>query len=384
MARSIPQQAKDLQEQVPKKRKKTSGIFKAVVSLTLCLALFVGMISPQIVWAASDALAQTTVVSEDTVSSESLYDNAIDIQNISDDEIVAEVTDGRDANTKFFRLTDGTTIAAIYDEPVHIKDSSGTWQNIDYRLSDAGDGYENQDEYNTMRVKFSKNPKNGKLYTLKTDDGQIKWSLSGVKESKKDAKLSQKSKKSSKLDANNVSGTVTYEDILPGVTLQYLVTEGKLKENIIFANKESAGPLQFELQTNKFDVTIENNIIYFNNSDGEAVFVMTAPYMIDNNGILSDKITLSLDGSKNHYTVTVTPDAEWLENAAYPVTVDPIIADTLYATSDASTNEIDSVYVYSSRPNECTTENFGGMTIGREASTYGNCRGAFRFDLPNS
>jgi len=310
MARCIPPS-----EQHSTKRRTTSS---AIISVILAFVMLIQVSAESVISvkaAVTDSVSE--IVAEQTQtndSTEDLYGGSVDINNLSNEQIVGELNDMRDESTKYFRLSDGTIAAAIYDSPVHTLDADQTWQEIDYSLSDDGTDYANSS--GSMRVKFSKNVKNGKLYTLKTDDGDIKWSLLGVKESNKAAKLSQKENKTSKLETNSISGAVTYEDILPGVTLQYWITENKLKENIIFADADSAGPLTFELQTNKFELTLSDNVINFVNSEGETVFAMSAPWMMDNDGIHSEDITLSLSGSKNHYEVTITPNAQWLKNAA--------------------------------------------------------------------
>lgn len=58
-----------------------------------------------------------------------------EVTEVSDATIVAELPEKRDIDTIQFRLNDGSLTAAIYSYPVHEKDSSGEWQEIDNRLS---------------------------------------------------------------------------------------------------------------------------------------------------------------------------------------------------------------------------------------------------------
>ena len=113
MARSIPQQAKEFEEQIPKRRTKTSRIFKAAVSLMLCLALFVGLISPQIVWAATDALSQQTVAPQSEP-----YERSILFEDVS----------LREQDQKTFRMSDGSFKTVVYPHPIHYKNNN-EWQN---------------------------------------------------------------------------------------------------------------------------------------------------------------------------------------------------------------------------------------------------------------
>ena len=65
-------------------------------------------------------------------------------------------------------------------------------------------------------------------------------------------------------------------------------------------------------------------------SDGEdVIFTIWAPYMYDSADELSEEIELDLaDNGNGSYTVTLTPDAEWLNDEArvYPITIDPDVS----------------------------------------------------------
>jgi len=49
--------------------------------------------------------------------------------------IVSEVISLREEYIKHFLCEDGTSMAAIYAEPVHFKNQAGNWQEIDSTLS---------------------------------------------------------------------------------------------------------------------------------------------------------------------------------------------------------------------------------------------------------
>ena len=185
-----------------------------VVSVFLSLVLLLQtptMAMASTVTAVENGYVSAQSVGTDTYSTDNIYGGAVDIKNIPNDKIVGELIGKREEYIKYFRLVDGTILSATYEEPVHIKDSNGAWQELDYSLSDDGTDLGNSS--GSMRVKFSKNPKNGKLYMLQTEHGQIKWNLPGIKENAKEAKLTQKATKTHKLEVRNVSGCVSYEDV---------------------------------------------------------------------------------------------------------------------------------------------------------------------------
>ena len=345
--------------------------FKKQISLILIIALLTQIIP--LPAAATIGSATNTLENQNPkVYMEDIYSN-IDLQSLTDADILFENKELRSANSKSFYLTNGTMISAIYDSPVHEQDEEGVWQEINNKLNDNGDIYENQDA--SVKIKFYKNPKSGKLYTLKADDYQITWGLNGVNKSAKEASKQSKQadESQSKLTADSESELIRYKDIMPGITFDYQITGYGMKENIWLENSNTAKELSFSLKTNKLQVSKEDNKIIFRNDSGVVVYSMSAPYMMDADGISSDLITLELTGSKNHYSVTLIPDSEWLQNAAYPVMIDPILIKTL------NYSEIDNTTITS---NGYNNYQHGSITVGREI-TYGKCRGFFRFDLPD-
>lgn len=63
-----------------------------------------------------------------------------------------ELTELRQADTKYIQMSDGTVRALVYDTAVHRPDGQEGYTEIDNRLSEKGDGVENAD----ARIKFSK------------------------------------------------------------------------------------------------------------------------------------------------------------------------------------------------------------------------------------
>ena len=356
--------------------------FIRIVAAILTLAFFTQSV-PMFVVAEEEGVVLSESLDEDIVLENTSDEDVVyTMDELTDDVIVGELTEQRDATTKYFRLNNGTYVAAIYDSPVHELDADGNWIEIDNRLSDTGDEYENSNR--ATRIKFSKNPQNGKLYTIKGDNYQIKWALNNIRDSAKEAKKQDFASNSnqSKLTAKSNSETVLYEDVMPGVSLQYQITGGGLKENILLADSSAAQVFEFDLKTTHLEVAAEDNTVVFRHTDGSIVYTMSAPWMMDANGLTSDKIALTVTGENNHYTVTLSPDMEWLASAAYPVVIDPILATSL--TGSAITNNT-VLSGTEDNPEEEVVNKFehGVIVVGRE-KTYGICRGMLKFDLPTA
>ncbi len=72
----------------------------------------------------------------------------------------------------------------------------------------------------------------------------------------------------------------------------------------------------------------EDGEVVFSNGT-EVIFTIWAPYMYDSADELSEEIEVDLaDNGNGAYTVTLTPDAEWLNDEArvYPITIDPDVS----------------------------------------------------------
>ena len=74
-------------------------------------------------------------------------------------------------------------------------------------------------------------------------------------------------------------------------------------------------------------VQIDNKTIELRSDDESVVYVITAPYMEDENGQASGNITLTLTDVKNNtFTVKMVLDQDWLlaDDREFPVIVDPM------------------------------------------------------------
>lgn len=313
-----------------------------------------------------------------TAGEEDIYSAGRDLTKLTDEDIKEEIIELREENIKYFELEDGSRIAAVYETAVHEKDETGAFQDIDNSLQASEDGYENTSS--SMRVKFTKNIKNGTLYTLKKDQYQIQWDLQGVKEYTKEANIAKaaaEDDRQEKLQSKAGSEWIVYEDVLENVDLQYRIVPGGVKENIILKEETAPTAFTFELKTNQLEVYEEENVLYFLDKEGKEIYRLEAPWMMDAMGVSSDQITLRLEGKKNHYTVSLQADEEWLNEASYPVIIDPVLT-----VPQEEMGAINNTSVYSMTPNDKGEYNYGGVNVGRQSTVYDNCRGVYQFSLP--
>lgn len=309
------------------------------------------------------------------------------VQNIdsSDNEIVTpimgEITELRTENAKHYRHEDGTYTAAVYPEPIHYMDSSGSWKDIDNTLtlkSVAGkatytptaaaldiripqDFSNNQmltigkDGYTVgMRIKSSDNLEtmsrasatasttitsakaviNNNFESLQAVNTSTNIDASASNNLKVEAENKQLMKLEKKVSA------VNYNGILDGANLQYVITPSRVKENIIVTKTQDSYVYQFELALDGLTpVDQENGSInlYENIDDEEPLFTIEAPYMYDATEETSFNVTMSLNGN----ILTVTADAEWVNDAnrKFPVVIDPTFSANTTTFYDATANQ---------------------------------------------
>jgi len=89
-------------------------------------------------------------------------------------EIVRELEEKREENTKYFLKDDGTYEAILYEEPIHYL-KNGKWVDINNSLHDKGNYYENKE--NEFTVRIGKNASDKELISVSKDKYKIWWNI---------------------------------------------------------------------------------------------------------------------------------------------------------------------------------------------------------------
>ena len=216
----------------------------------------------------------------------------------------------RGKREKHFLQEDGIIVAKMYDDNIHYK-KNGVFEDINNTLVKEKNYYTNIS--NDYKVFFNTDY-NDKLIRMENDLGFIEFDLV----QKKDISIKRVE------CVNKLKDTIKYENILSNIDLEYNVLPTKVKENIILKNKESINSkLIFCINSNLELYDKESRIIA---TDGkEEVFIFENPYMIDSNGKINSKVFYELYENNGLYFLKINLDEKWLENAAYPVIIDPTI-----------------------------------------------------------
>ena len=305
---------------------------------------------PKIIKAVSILLALLSVIGA-TVSAEVL--NPIASQGGSEPVIVEEDIALRGTYEKHFIMSDGSNMAVAYNEPVHYEED-GQWFEIDNTLVETKGGGRIANVKGLENVSFSQEPSQ-ELVVIEKDGYTISWGLrfstapnaglsasgrglNGVETRELDPKVTARVEEP---DCTGFEGTdqlmlapnaaqLTYEDAAgEGVDVEYTVLPGRVKEAIILESPQSIVSYIMDITAEGLTASInEDGEVVF--SDGtEVIFTIWAPYMYDSADELSEEIELDLaDNGNGSYTVTLTPDAEWLNDQArvYPITIDPDVS----------------------------------------------------------
>ena len=143
---------------------------------------------------------------------------------------------------------------------------------------------------------------------------------------------------SEQVELPKLGSTILYPDVLPGVDLRYDTAGQNIKESIIVNERQANYTYRFLLSLARRSTRPlqEDGSILLCSADGEAVYTVPAPYMIDAAGEVSDHVTYTLDEVENGYILTVTADRAWIEESgrALPVTIDPALLVTSGGVQD--------------------------------------------------
>nr|WP_309504752.1 DNRLRE domain-containing protein [Streptomyces sp. KM273126] len=287
---------------------------------------------------------------------------------------VRELTGKRTANSRFWQMSDGRVQAELSAEPTSYRSGAGKkagWKPIDatVRASEAK-GFEFANTTNTGQSWFGSDA--GRLVRFRSPDGRSV--TLGLQDSGRSLKPVAK------------GSTVTYKDAVGGADLEYEVGPGRVKENIVLAERPE-GPLKFSFTLDTDGLVPkarkDGSVALYGELPNTPVMVIPAPYMTDAKKAdtsvfgqtYSTKVTQKLTKDGTSWRLTVTPDAKWLaaKERQYPVVIDPTI------TIAPSPSQSQDVMVLSDQP----TTNFNTtwkLSAGRTSDTA-NARSLIKFPL---
>ena len=158
--------------------------------------------------------------------------------------VLGEMADERTARTKTFRMSNGSFLLANYAEPVHFVDAGGKWMDYDNTLkyieTESSSGYENT--ASDVQMRFSVCPEGGELVSLQSREYTVHMSLLDASPNAKvTVTNTPASPEATDIDyattLPNYSSSLVYEEIAKDTDLQYILSGGSLKENILIKER---------------------------------------------------------------------------------------------------------------------------------------------------
>ena len=265
--------------------------------------------------------------------------------------LLYEVTDKREENVKVYKTNFGGYSAYISSVPLHYLDN-GEWKDIDNSLSQNDDGTFSNTA-NGFEVNLPAALTDNSGVSISKDSYSVSFALNDTKDNQ-NVKV-ENNKKSAENSINtadsiaseaDTSSSVEYKNVMKNTDVKYVVSGNSVKENIIIDKKSSVKDCYtFTVNVNGLIAVLnEDKSISLFDENGETCFFIPAPVMFDSHNVISSNIevdlTSNIDGT---YTLTYTPDAEWLgsRDRKYPVTIDPDIfaSDTSVITDACVTSD---------------------------------------------
>ena len=244
-------------------------------------------------------------------------------------EIVCEVPEKRDEFSKTYKRADGSYTSVISQTPLHTY-KNGEWEEIDNQLKADGEVIKNVD--GTFEIQFPETISENKKITVKNSGESIAFSVNNIDSSSAVVTTPETDEKDIiEEDLSKTVSEITYESVDKNTDVQYVVSSGFVKENIIVDDKSGLkDTYSFDIEKGNLTAVLDdsNNLI-LKNEKKEVVFTIPAPVMTDANNAVSYDIDVAVENAdKSVLTLIYTPSKEWLtgNDRVFPVVIDPVIA----------------------------------------------------------
>ena len=270
---------------------------------------------------------------------------------------VTEVTDLRTENVKHFDNGDGTYEAVSYGTAVHRKDANGEWQDIDNTLTLREDRGVERYVSSDARISFAPAASgDGAIWSLSENGYSVSLSLSDANlragtgaDVRNHATRAEQIAAAKKADDREAvlrvdnSTSIVYRNVLANVDLEYVLSGNDVKETILVQNVCENYDYSFKFSLSGLipKETEDGAILLCDVENGEAVYVIPAPYMTDAKYEYSDAVSYRLtDLGEGEYEIVVSADDEWINapERAFPVAIDPTMTSSLNYTKDTYVN----------------------------------------------
>lgn len=298
-----------------------------------------------------------------------------------------EVMQQRTHNSKTFDLGRGAYQTVIYPETVHFKDAEGQWKEIDNRLEEAQNEQGEailRNQSNVLTMEFAKQTGKAPLVCISNKKGQkIAWNIQNQNEHVKAKPICENccdtgDEDACRADLSHVETELHYKEILPNVNVICRMQGMMFKDDIVMENPQAQHRFVLEMDTQNVQLVKQEEgtiVAYAEGNPAEIAFVLPAAFMRDAEGNIGT-VETDLVEENGKIQVALNCDEDFLQNAVYPVVVDPLIQ------TEEHSSAMEDNFVTSSAPNTVQSYSQARLRICKNTS-YGECRSFLKFtDLP--
>ena len=300
----------------------------------------------------------------------------------------------RGENVKHFDMGGNRRQAIIYASPVHFREpGSQEWKEIDNTLEETTNAHGRRilrNRSNRVRMEFPIENDGGNMASISDGSHTFAWTLDQTIEAMtpavrtgaemKHAQLMKTAQHLSKYVGRTIDSLQTadleheiesaqdrrtsiaklcaentYANVRPGITVRYSLNGETMKEDIILSNAETLTSAALRLPKNyRYELSENNRLHVIDPITNEVCFIMSTPLVYDAEGkeTIADVI---LEDRVEYVRLTYKLDNEYLSEAVFPVTIDPVV-------HTATTNEtVCDTYIWAKNPNT----NYGDVFLMR-------------------
>ena len=272
-------------------------IFKRTVIVTLVLGFFLSTNVLTLVKAATNILIPPTI-------------NFVDEFDTTIEKV--ELEHLRQKNLKVYLMPNYTLEYVYYDRDIHYYDGE-KYQEITSVMEEENNTHiVKNDNY---QIVFPNTINENKSIVLEYENYELSYTFENINNSLITA------------SSEGQYSKIVYSEVLDKVNLEYYVLNEQLKENIILKEYKEDFIISYTMNTNGLTLQEEDNKVYLKNEKNDNIFEILPLYMVDANNIKSNDVEMEIVEIDNSiYQITIIPSNEFLQEATYPLTIDPIVS----------------------------------------------------------
>jgi len=310
--------------------------FARILSVFMCMLMVLYVIPAEVYSLKIGASELTSEKIEDTNN----------VLSTASTEVTAlgEDVSKRTASSKTIRMSDGSYRLVQYANEVHYQDE-GEWVEYDNSLSLSSNSVilgesSNKDASvfvttsNPTGLKFGQST-SGNVVSFAEGSNKLEMSIIGanknvgVVQASRSAELKSADKYEEIITIENYSSSVLYSNVFDNAHIRYTAAGNTVKEDIIVHKKADSYEYSFNFSLTGLNAEqLSDGSIVFTDEDTDAImYYIPVGYMYDNVGDTSTAVSYNLTQTATGCIVTVTADAEWINDNErdFPVVIDPTL-----------------------------------------------------------